>query len=36
MVRRPASGLQADGAKKVICVIQEQGHVDLEARCAGV
>ena len=28
--------LQADGAKKVICVIQEQGHVDLEARCAGV
>ncbi|MCV7216801.1 substrate-binding domain-containing protein [Mycobacterium crocinum] len=28
--------LQADGAKKVVCVIQEQGHVDLEARCAGV
>jgi simple sugar transport system substrate-binding protein len=28
--------LKADGAKKVICVIQEQGHVDLEARCAGV
>jgi simple sugar transport system substrate-binding protein len=28
--------LGADGAKKVICVIQEQGHVDLEARCAGV
>ncbi|EHB53903.1 sugar ABC transporter substrate-binding protein [Mycolicibacterium rhodesiae JS60] len=28
--------LQSDGAKKVICVIQEQGHVDLEARCAGV
>jgi simple sugar transport system substrate-binding protein len=28
--------LQAEGAKKVICVIQEQGHVDLEARCAGV
>ena len=28
--------LQADGAKKVICVIQEQGHVDLQARCAGV
>lgn len=28
--------LTADGAKKVVCVIQEQGHVDLEARCAGV
>ena len=28
--------LTAEGAKKVICVIQEQGHVDLEARCAGV
>jgi len=28
--------LQTDGAKKVVCVIQEQGHVDLEARCAGV
>jgi simple sugar transport system substrate-binding protein len=28
--------LKKDGAKKVICVIQEQGHVDLEARCAGV
>jgi simple sugar transport system substrate-binding protein len=28
--------LRAEGAKKVICVIQEQGHVDLEARCAGV
>jgi simple sugar transport system substrate-binding protein len=24
------------GAKKVICVIQEQGHVGLEARCQGV
>ncbi len=24
------------GAKKVVCVIQEQGHVGLEARCAGV
>jgi simple sugar transport system substrate-binding protein len=24
------------GAKKAICVIQEQGHVGLEARCAGV
>ncbi len=28
--------LAADGAKKVICVIQEQGHVGLESRCAGV
>jgi simple sugar transport system substrate-binding protein len=28
--------LNADGAKKAICVIQEQGHVGLEARCAGV
>ena len=28
--------LQSEGAQKVICVIQEQGHVDLEARCAGV
>ena len=28
--------LKAEGAKKAICVIQEQGHVDLEARCAGV
>lgn len=24
------------GRKKVLCVIQEQGHVGLEARCAGV
>jgi simple sugar transport system substrate-binding protein len=28
--------LAAEGAKKVLCVIQEQGHVALEARCAGV
>jgi simple sugar transport system substrate-binding protein len=28
--------LTADGAKKVICVIQEQGQVALETRCAGV
>lgn len=28
--------LAADGAKKAICVIQEQGHVGLESRCAGV
>ena len=28
--------LTSEGATKAICVIQEQGHVDLEARCAGV
>ncbi|WP_461189243.1 substrate-binding domain-containing protein [Arthrobacter sp. Z4-13] len=28
--------LQAEGLKRPICVIQEQGHVGLEARCAGV
>ena len=28
--------LNQDGAKKVICVIQEQGQVALESRCAGV
>lgn len=28
--------LTQDGASKSICVIQEQGHVGLEARCAGV
>jgi simple sugar transport system substrate-binding protein len=28
--------LAADGAKKVICVIQDQGNVALESRCAGV
>ncbi|WP_432522609.1 sugar ABC transporter substrate-binding protein [Kineococcus sp. SYSU DK006] len=28
--------LTTDGAKKALCVIQEQGHVGLEARCAGV
>jgi simple sugar transport system substrate-binding protein len=28
--------LTQDGAVKSICVIQEQGHVGLEARCAGV
>ena len=25
-----------DGAKKAICIIHEQGNVDLEARCAGM
>lgn len=28
--------LTADGAKKALCIIQEQGQVALEARCAGV
>jgi simple sugar transport system substrate-binding protein len=28
--------LTADGAKNVLCVIQEQGQVALESRCAGV
>ncbi len=28
--------LSEDGAKKVLCVVQEQGQVQLEARCAGV
>ncbi|NVN48475.1 substrate-binding domain-containing protein [Mycolicibacterium hippocampi] len=28
--------LTADGAQKVLCVIQEQGQVALESRCAGV
>lgn len=28
--------LKKDGKTKAICVIQEQGHVDLEARCAGL
>ncbi|MGW4334683.1 substrate-binding domain-containing protein [Rhodococcus koreensis] len=27
--------LTEDGARKTLCVIQEQGHVGLEARCAG-
>ncbi|MGA5464751.1 substrate-binding domain-containing protein [Mycobacterium sp. NPDC050041] len=28
--------LTKDGAKKVVCIIQEQGQVALESRCAGV
>ena len=28
--------LAEDGAKKVVCVIQDQGNVALESRCAGV
>jgi simple sugar transport system substrate-binding protein len=27
--------LKKDGVKKALCVIQEQGHVGLESRCAG-
>lgn len=28
--------LAAEGAKKVVCVIQDQGNIALESRCAGV
>jgi simple sugar transport system substrate-binding protein len=28
--------LAADGARKVVCIIQDQGNVALESRCAGV
>ena len=28
--------LTADGAKKALCVVQQQGHVALEARCDGL
>ena len=28
--------LNEEGSKKAVCVIQEQGHVGLEARCAGL
>jgi simple sugar transport system substrate-binding protein len=28
--------LAADGAKRIVCVIQDQGNVALESRCAGV
>ena len=28
--------LNDDGAKNVICVIQQQGQIQLESRCAGV
>ena len=38
MISGAAAGkrLAGDGAKKVICVIQDQGNVALESRCAGV
>ncbi len=31
-----AQRLNSDGARKVLCVVHEQGNVGLEARCAGV
>jgi simple sugar transport system substrate-binding protein len=34
--RTAGERLSTEGAKKVLCVIQEQGQVALEARCAGV
>jgi simple sugar transport system substrate-binding protein len=34
--RAAGQRLTQDGAQKAVCVIQEQGHVALEARCAGV
>ncbi len=34
--RAAGERLTEEGAKKALCVIQEQGHVALEARCAGV
>jgi simple sugar transport system substrate-binding protein len=34
--RTAGERLSADGAKKVLCIIHEQGNVSLESRCAGV
>jgi simple sugar transport system substrate-binding protein len=34
--RAAGKRLADDGAKKVVCVIQDQGNVALESRCAGV
>lgn len=34
--RTAGERLTTDGAKRVLCVIHEQGNVSLEARCAGV
>jgi simple sugar transport system substrate-binding protein len=34
--RTAGERISQDGGQKVICVVQEQGHVALEARCAGV
>jgi simple sugar transport system substrate-binding protein len=38
MISGEAAGkkLADDGAKKVVCVIQDQGNISLESRCAGV
>jgi simple sugar transport system substrate-binding protein len=33
---RAAGRLTTDGAKKVLCIIHEQGNISLESRCAGV
>ena len=34
--RTAGERLTTDGAKKVLCIIHEQGNVSLESRCAGV
>jgi simple sugar transport system substrate-binding protein len=34
--RAAGDRLSAEGAKKVLCVVHEQGNVSLEARCAGI
>ena len=34
--RTAGERLTTDGAKKVLCIVHEQGNVSLEARCAGV
>ena len=34
--RTAGERLTSDGAKKVLCIVHEQGNVSLEARCAGV
>ena len=34
--REAGKRLAAEGAKKTLCVIHEQGNVSLEARCAGI
>jgi simple sugar transport system substrate-binding protein len=34
--RTAGERLTSDGAKKVLCIVHEQGNVSLESRCAGV
>src|SRR6185295_8056820 len=34
--RAAGERLTSDGAKKVLCIIHEQGNVSLESRCSGV